>query len=95
MASEIFLNNTRIAITNYEEKSINDLIKLSIEFAVTSDEYHDITTLLYKNKFHVNIPERNLSFHGVINRYSTSLTNLYKKNQVSQFSLEIIEQKNE
>lgn len=92
MVTEIMLDETIISITNYEEKKVNDLIQLSVDFLVTSEDYHAITTLLYKNKFDVRVPERNLSFHGVINQYSTSLTNLYKKNQVSQFSLQIIEQ---
>ncbi|WP_226526923.1 DUF3219 family protein [Metabacillus niabensis] len=92
MVNEVYLNDTPISITKYEEKSVNNLIQLSVEFLVTSDDYHDITTLLYKNTFDVKIPERNITFHGVINNYSTSLTNLYKENQVSKFSLQIIEQ---
>ncbi|MBU7592420.1 DUF3219 family protein [Metabacillus halosaccharovorans] len=92
MVTEVYLNDTPISITKYEEKSVNNLIQISVEFLVTSDDYHDITTLLYKNTFHIKIPERNITFHGVINNYSTSLTNLYKENQVSKFSLQIIEQ---
>ncbi|MCM3439572.1 DUF3219 family protein [Metabacillus halosaccharovorans] len=91
MVTKVYLNDTPISITKYEEKSVNNLIQLSVEFLVTSNDYHDITTLLYKNAFHVKIPERNITFHGVINNYSTSLTNLYKENQLSTFSLQIIE----
>ncbi|PMC36029.1 DUF3219 domain-containing protein [Bacillus sp. UMB0899] len=94
MVTEIMLNDTTISIINYEEKTKNNLMQISFEFLVTSDDYHEITTLLYKNEFDVKIPKKNVSFHGVINNYSTSLTNLYKKNQVSQFSLQIIEQEN-
>ncbi|WP_394184666.1 DUF3219 family protein [Metabacillus halosaccharovorans] len=92
MVTEVYLNDTPISITKYEEKSVNNLIQISVEFLVTSDDYLDITTLLYKNTFHVKIPERNITFHGIINNYSTSLTNLYRENQVSTFSLQIIEQ---
>ncbi|WP_175639066.1 DUF3219 family protein [Metabacillus schmidteae] len=94
MVSEIMLNDTTISITNYEEKTKNNLMQISFDFLVTSDKYHEITTLLYKSEFDVKIQEKNLSFHGVINNYSTSLTNLYKENQVSRFSLQIIEQEN-
>ncbi len=92
MASKIMLNNTTISVKKYEERTVNELIQISVEFLVTSTDYHAITTLLYENNFRVKVPERNLTFYGVIKSYSTSLTNLYKENQVSQFSLQIIEQ---
>lgn len=93
MVNEIIINDTPISLTKYKEKKINDLIQISVEFLVTSDEYHAITTLLYINNFQVKVPEKDLVFHGVIKQYSTSLTNLYKENQVSRFSLQIIEKK--
>jgi len=92
MVNEIIINDTPISLTKYKEKKINDLLEISVEFPVTSEEYHAITTLLYKNHFHVRVPEKDLVFHGVIKQYSTALINLYKENQISQFSLQIIEQ---
>ncbi|HZH59942.1 MAG TPA: DUF3219 family protein [Metabacillus sp.] len=92
MVNEIIINDTPISLTKYEEKTINNLLEISVEFPVTSEEYHAITTLLYKNNFHVKVPEKDLAFPGVIKQYYTSLTNLYKENQLSRFSLQIIEQ---
>ena len=93
MVNEIILNETTINVYNYEEKTENGLHKMSVEFKVTSEEYHDITTLLYKGTFDVKVPERNLSFRAKIYQYSTSFTNLYIKGQIGYFKLVLLEVK--
>jgi hypothetical protein len=90
---EIFLNDTLIKVINYEEEKVNGLNKISVDFTVTSEDYHEITTLLYKGSFDVKVPERHLSFRGAIQQYSTSFTNLYVKGQVGNFKLSLLEVK--
>ena len=51
--------------------------------------------LLYEVTFHVSVPDTELSFRGSINQYSTSLTNLYEKGQVGDYSLTLLQVKNE
>ena len=98
MVQKILLNDVPISITDFHEEIINDkttnkeLRKIAFNFKVTSEEYHDITTLLYKMDFQVKIPEKSLEFPATIHNYSTSITNLYKENQVGDFKLELIEQ---
>jgi hypothetical protein len=93
LVKEIFLNDTPIKVENYQEEEINGLKKISIDFKVTSEEYHDVTTLLYKGTFDVRVPERDLSFKGTIQQYSASFTNLYVKGQVGEFKLCLLEVK--
>ncbi|PLR95291.1 DUF3219 family protein [Bacillus sp. T33-2] len=94
MVKEILLNDTLIHINSYQQETVNGLIKISVEFKVTSKEYHDITTLLYEETFDVNVPERDLSFKGKIHQYSTSVTNLYEKGRVGTYKLSLIETEN-
>lgn len=89
----MFLNNTLIYLNSYQEEKTNGLYKVSVEFNVTSEEYHDIATLLYSEKFDVKIPEKDITFIGTIINYSTSLTNLYVKGQVGQYKLTLLEVK--
>lgn len=91
MVNDIVLNETSINVYKYEEEKQDDLHKISIEFHVTSEEYHDITTLLYKGTFDVKVPERDLSFRASIQQYSTSFTNLYIKGQIGEFKLSLLE----
>ncbi|MCH1625716.1 DUF3219 family protein [Ferdinandcohnia quinoae] len=91
MITEVLLNNKPLKITKYEEERVNGLNKISVEFHVTSEEYHDITTLLYEGKFDIKIPNKSLAFKGKIQEYSTSITNLYEKGQVGLFKLSLIE----
>ncbi|PAE44208.1 DUF3219 family protein [Bacillus sp. 7884-1] len=93
MVNEIILDETSINVYKYEGKTENALHKISVEFKVTSEEYHDITTLLYKGTFNIKVPERDLSFRGRIQQYSTSFTNLYNKGQVGDFKLVLLEVK--
>lgn len=94
MIKEIILFDTVIHVDNYKEETVNGLNKITIDFKVSSEEYHDITTLLYKGIFDVKIPERDLSFRANIQQYSTSVTNLYEKGQVGEFQLSLLEVKN-
>ncbi|WP_251550570.1 DUF3219 family protein [Neobacillus muris] len=93
MVNKMILNDTEIEIYQYEEEKVNGLQMISVHFKVTSEQYHDITTLLYKGTYQVKIPDRNLSFTGTIRQYFTSFTNLYEKGQVGDFSLSLIEVK--
>lgn len=91
MASKLILNDTVIQLNRYEEEKVNGYYKVSVEFDVTSEDYHDITTLLYKGIFDVKVPERNIAFRGTIHEYSTSITNLYVKGQIGQYKLTLVE----
>ncbi|MBD1380395.1 DUF3219 family protein [Metabacillus arenae] len=94
MPTEVLLDDRVIKVNSYKEENVNGLQKISVDFKVTSNEYHDVTTLLYKGRFDVKVPERELSFEGTINQYSTSVTNLYEENQVGDFKLTLIEVNN-
>ena len=91
LVNEIILNNYRISVKEYEEKQTKDGDLISVTFDVTSEDYHDVTTLLYEGTFHVKIPERNREFQGTIQEYSTSITNLYEKGNVGEFKLSLLE----
>ncbi|WP_077324658.1 DUF3219 family protein [Virgibacillus siamensis] len=83
MVNEIILNDTPIQVDSYEENPDG----FCVEFKVTSEGYHDITTLLYKGMFDIEVPEKGLAFRGNIREYSTSITNLYESGQVGEFRL--------
>src|SRR5690625_591235 len=98
MDVNILLNGTTIKGINFkntviqEENTNKKLCKISFDFYVTSDEYHDITVLLYENDFAVEVPEKNLAFQATIMNYSTSVTDLYKAGEVGLFHLELMEE---
>ncbi|SMF70646.1 Protein of unknown function [Priestia filamentosa] len=94
MVKEIILNNTLIKVHSFEERKVNNSTEISVGFEVTSEAYHDIATLLCQGTFDVKVPERALSFIGTIKQYSTSITNLYEKGQVGDYSLTLLEVKN-
>lgn len=91
MVREIILNDRVINVERYEEEKIDGLYKISIDFKVTSEEYHDVATLLYLGTFDVKVPEKAVSFRATIQQYSTSITNLYQKGQVGDYRLSLIE----
>lgn len=97
MVGEILLDDVPITITDFQEENIIDnttenyLRIIRFNFKVTSEEYHQITTLLYRMNFNVKIPEKNLEFPATIYSYSTSITNLYKENEVADYKLSLIE----
>ncbi len=69
----------------------NHLHELFVKFLVDSNDYHQITTLLYEGEFDVHVPYSGILFRGTITHYSTSVTNLYKEGQVGTFSLKVKE----
>lgn len=91
LVKEIILDDTTIQVEQYEEVKQNDLTKITIDFKVTSEMYHDIAVLLYRETFNVKVPERGLSFRGSISQYSTSITNLYKEDQVADYKVSLLE----
>lgn len=59
-----------------------------IEFDVTSEDYHNLSTHLYKEKFLVRLPgNNNEEFKAKIINYSTSLDNLYEEGQVGEYRI--------
>lgn len=97
MTIQIILNGKSFSGSDFIEETMIDQKnkierkKISFTFPVTSEEYHDVTTLLYENDFNVTVPDKNLQFEATIYRYATPLTNLYEDNQVSEYELELIE----
>mgnify|MGYP001245668420 CR=1 FL=1 len=93
MVTDIILNNRSIQVERYKEDTVDGLMRLSIEFKVKSEDYHDVATLLYEGTFDVTVPERDIAFRGSIKQYSTSITNLYEKGQVGDYKLTLLEVK--
>ncbi|MGF7533441.1 DUF3219 family protein [Bacillus mexicanus] len=84
------LNDVTLEMAAYQEEN-EPKRKIALTLNVTSETYHDIAVLLYEKTFHVEVPERKLDFQGEITNYSTSLTNLYEPESVSEFYIEITE----
>ncbi|NCU18426.1 DUF3219 family protein [Pallidibacillus pasinlerensis] len=93
MVKEVILNERVIPVQTYKHNLENDLHNIEIDFKVTSEEYHDIAVLLYEGTFNVKVPELSLDFRGTIHQYSTSITNLYEKNQVADYHVVLREVK--
>lgn len=91
VVKEIYLDETRIPLTYFEDDVDNGLYKISVEFDVTNEAYHDIAVLLYREKFNIKVPEKDKDFKGKIYNYATSLTNLYEEDQVAQYRLVLVE----
>ncbi|QKY71772.1 DUF3219 family protein [Lentibacillus sp. CBA3610] len=77
--------------TDSVNKNGKELTKVSFDFKVTHEDYHDVTVLLYENDFVVKVPGKNLEFPAAISSYSTSITNLYEPGTVGDFKLELTE----
>lgn len=58
MVSKIMLDDRVIQLSNFEEGKEKGLYTVSVTFDVTSEDYHDIATLLYNGTFDVKIPEK-------------------------------------
>lgn len=97
MSEMVIIDGLTIDALNFQEETVkkagSELKKVSFDFKVTTEDYHDVTTLLYKNNFRVKVPGKRLEFPAVIHNYSTSITNLYEAGAVGDFKLELIEQK--
>jgi hypothetical protein len=94
MVKEIKLNDTVIHVKSYKEELQDGLHSITVVFNVGNEDYHAITTLLYKNDFRVAVPEKQLSFEAAIQQYSTSVTNLYEKGNIGEFTLTLLEKRN-
>lgn len=91
MVTEIYINDYKLNITDYHDELNNELLLVKVDFKVTTEEYHDVTTLLYKGNFNLKVPDRNIDCKVTIQEYSTSITNLYEKDQVGLFRLTLCE----
>ncbi|WP_051556323.1 DUF3219 family protein [Alkalihalobacterium bogoriense] len=87
LVQQIKLNEKVINATQYNYEKKDNRITISFGFDVKSEDYHDVTTLLYEQTFDVYLIEENISFRGSIIQYSTSLTNLYKSGEIGKFTL--------
>lgn len=98
METTIWINDTEVHALNLKEELIEDpnsnqkKRKISFDFKVTSEEYHDIAVLLYEMNFRIRIPAQELEFDASISNYSTSITDLYKPGQIADYYLELVEQ---
>lgn len=93
VVNEMILNESVIQVQRFEHRKVNGLNEVSVEFKVSSEAYHDMAILLYQQSFDVKVPETGLQFKGTIQQYSTSITNLYEKNQIGDYSLTLREMK--
>ncbi|WP_394120915.1 DUF3219 family protein [Planococcus donghaensis] len=98
METTIWINDAEVRALNLKEELIEDphsnqkKRKISFDFKVTSEEYHDIAVLLYEMNFRIRIPAQELEFNASISNYSTSITDLYKPGQIADYYLELVEQ---
>ncbi|WP_186577232.1 DUF3219 family protein [Aquibacillus kalidii] len=92
MVTEIYLDDYLLHLTKYDEEIENNINKITVVFKVTHEQYHDVSTLLYRGSFHVKVPKRDLEFKGKIVNYSTSITNLYNKGEVGEFRVTLLEE---
>ncbi|MGD6815963.1 DUF3219 family protein [Metabacillus sp. 113a] len=91
---EILINERRFEGTGFVHDRAGGLHQITFNFKVRSgQEYHEVTTLLYKNDFHIQVPEEGLSFQAVIQQYSTSAVNLYEENAIADYHIQLIEKK--
>ncbi|MFP7171164.1 DUF3219 family protein [Terribacillus sp. 7520-G] len=79
-------------VHQYVDKGGQQLHEIRFKFPVTSEAYHDVAVLLYKDDFQVEVPEDEIAFEATIKQYSTSITNLYEEGQVGEYSL-VLEEK--
>ena len=92
--TKMFLNEYPIEVEDLQidqDQQKNATI-IRATFQVTHADYHDVTTLLYKNDFLVDIPAQGIKMRAIIQNYSTSIDDLYKEGATGKFYLELIEQ---
>lgn len=100
METIVWIDNTQIKATDFKEEHVqisdaeDDVKKISFSFKVSSEEYHDVAVLLYKNDFQIRVPDVNLEFPATIHNYATDRTDLYKEGQIADYYLELIEKRN-
>lgn len=99
MVQEVIINDVTIHVEHFYNEMVpeqalgSELHKIGLEFKVSSQDYHQITTLLYANDFDVRVPDKGLAFPATIHSYSTSITNLYEEGAVGDFKLELMEKR--
>lgn len=93
MVTTLLLNSVPLEVFHYQEVKASGRKRRNISFVlkVTSEAYHDIAVLLYEQTFKVEVPKQEVLFWGTITNYSTSMTNLYHADKVSDFFVEITE----
>ncbi|OWR32401.1 hypothetical protein CDO73_01990 [Saccharibacillus sp. O23] len=93
---EIWLDERRFEATGLREFAVteqdgSERRAFAFDFKVTHEDYHDVTTLLYKGEFRLRVPALQAELRTGIHNYSTSLDNLYEKGAVGDYHLELIE----
>lgn len=97
METIVWIDDKEIKAYDFKEELMKasaaegNIKKISFSFKVSSEEYHDVAVLLYKNNFQVRVPELDLEFPATIHNYSTDRTDLYKPEQVADYYLELTE----
>ena len=100
METNVWIDDKQIKATDFKNEHVrnsdaeHDATKISFSFKVSSEEYHDVAVLLYKNDFRVRVPDLDLEFPATISNYATDRTDLYKEGQVADYYLELIEKRN-
>lgn len=89
--AQLLIDDYSIQVDQYQVDTRAGRTYLSVDFKVTHEQYHDITTLLYKNDFKIDMPSEDLEFDAMIQTFWTSFTNLYKEGAIGDFHLELIE----
>ncbi|WP_245541929.1 DUF3219 family protein [Salinicoccus albus] len=88
---KITLNNQEIELKEFQQTEENGRIVVSVVFDVTSEEYHDVSVLLYEEKFDIEVPGKDMKFKGVISQFSTSIDNLYEEDNVGEYRVTFTE----
>ncbi|WP_033542617.1 DUF3219 family protein [Planococcus sp. CAU13] len=100
MDTIVWIDDKKIHASDFKEERLDVSAsedgrrKISFSFKVSSEEYHDVAVLLYKNDFAVRVPDLNLEFPAAIHNYSTDRTDLYQPGQVADYYLELAEKLN-
>lgn len=91
----VYINDLAIDVEKIDlklvEKRGRKLHQIELAFKVNHENYHDVTTELYKNNFRVRVPDMELDIEAEIGNYYTSITNLYEKNSIGDFTLVLVE----
>lgn len=93
---EIWIDERKFHVTGLREFAVEGADgrkqrAFAFDFKVTHDEYHDVATLLYKGMFRLQIPQLEVDSQTGIHNYSTSLDDLYEKDAVGDYHLELAE----
>jgi len=92
LVTKVMLNERLFLVNEFKKSTSKNGDIISFTFEVKSEDYHDVTTLLYEGKFLVELPEKDEKFTGTIQEYSTSVTNLYESGNVGVFKLSLLKE---